>query len=51
LKKDEVRWKISLKRGKINSENGGPLTWKAQDFIFLGEAQCFPSEGWENGGS
>jgi len=24
---------------------GLPLTWKAQDFIFWGEAQCFPSEG------
>jgi hypothetical protein len=30
--------KIPLKRGKIYIENGGPLTWKAQDFIFLGEA-------------
>jgi len=27
---------------KLKSE---PLTWKAQDFIFKGEAQCFPSEG------
>jgi len=39
--------KIPLKRGKIYIENGGPLTWKAQDFIFKGKAQCFPSEGWE----
>lgn len=42
--------KILFNKGKIYIENGGPLTWKAQDFIFLGEASAFQVRGGKNGG-